>query len=205
MTAIIDYGMGNVGSIKNMLYKLGHEAVITSSIDEIIKARKIILPGVGAFDNAVKNLKDFGLFDFLIKKVLFDKTPILGICLGMQLMTKRSEEGVLPGLNLVDAETVRFEFNITEQKLKIPHMGWNQVKPMRYSPLNEYLLTDTKFYFVHSYYIKCNDSKDVLLTTDYGINFCSSFQKENILGVQFHPEKSHKYGLSLMKYFIEKF
>lgn len=201
MVTIIDYGMGNLGSIANMIKKVGHKSIITSKMEEIQKATKLILPGVGSFDNGMKNLKEYGLVEILNQKVLAEKTPILGICLGMQLMTKSSEEGILSGLSWIDAETKRFVCDI----LKIPHMGWNVIKHEKESKLFDDLESEKRYYFVHSYYVKTNHKEDILATTPYGFDFVSAFEKENILGVQFHPEKSHKFGMNLFKNFVEKY
>ncbi len=200
MIVILDYGMGNLGSILNMFKKIGVDAKISSDIRDIEDAEKIILPGVGAFDNAMQNLKDLGIMPLLNKKVIEDKTPVLGICLGMQLLAKRSDEGSLEGLGWVDAEVVRFRLG-DGGSLKIPHMGWNTVDIKKESCLYADMYEDPRFYFVHSYYVKCNNPGSILTTTDYGVEFCSSFMEDNILGVQFHPEKSHKFGLRLLKNF----
>ena len=202
MITIIDCGMGNLGSILNMLKKIGVTAVISSNIYDIEEAKKLILPGVGAFDNGMKNLNDRGLIPLINRKVLVDGVPILGICLGMQLFSKRSEEGVLPGLGWIDAETVRFRFNSAGTNLKIPHMGWNFVDIRRENLLFRGMDENPRFYFVHSYHVICNNSSDVLTTTSYGYNFISAVNKENIFGVQFHPEKSHKFGMRLLSNFI---
>ena len=200
MIVIVDHGLGNIGSILNMLEKIGAEAITSSNIQDIKEAKKIILPGVGAFDNAMKNLKNLGIIPILNKKVIEDKIPLLGICLGMQLLTKRSEEGSLEGLGWIDAETVRFEFG-NNKSLKIPHMGWNTIDIKKECCLFKEMYEEPKFYFVHSYYVKCNNSENIFTTTNYGIEFCSSFIKDNIFGVQFHPEKSHNFGLKVLKNF----
>lgn len=203
MLVIIDYGMGNIGSILNMLKKIGSKAIVSSNISDIFKAEKIILPGVGAFDNGIKNLKDRNLLDILNDRVINHKIPILGICLGMQLMGLSSEEGRLHGIGWIDAKVIKFNFDKLSEKLKIPHMGWNSIKYKKNSNLVANMYVDPKFYFVHSYYIKCLHHEDILTTTDYGFNFVSAFEKDNIIGVQFHPEKSHKYGMKILKNFIE--
>jgi glutamine amidotransferase len=202
MLVIVDYGLGNLGSIKNMLKKIGVESEITGDLDKINAATKLILPGVGAFDNGMQNLNDLKLTEVLNDRVVKNKIPILGICLGMQLMTKSSEEGVLPGLGWVDALTLKFNFQDGEKRLTVPHMGWEIVKQEKQSKLLEGMYSDPRFYFVHSYFVKANDQADVLLTTIYGNEYVSGFEKGNILGVQFHPEKSHKYGMVLLKNFV---
>lgn len=204
MIVIVDYGMGNLGSIANMLKKIGAEAIITSDGEKIRCARKLILPGVGSFDHGIRNIREYGLDAILENEVLVKKTPIMGICLGMQLMTKKSEEGSLQGLGWVDAEAIKFNFDRDSKSLKIPHMGWNTVKINKKSLLFEDN-TKNQFYFVHSFYTMCRNPGDVLTETLYGYEFVSSFLKENIIGVQFHPEKSHKYGINLLKNFVEKF
>ena len=203
MIVIVDYGMGNLKSIQNMLKKVGAESIITSNVDDIANADKLILPGVGAFDNAVKNIENLGLRQILDKKVLQDKTPILGICLGMQLLTKNSSEGTLNGLGYIDGKTTRFSFNGEHTGLKIPHMGWNTIIKKKNSKLLNNMYSEPRFYFVHSYHIECNNDNDALFTTPYGYDFTSAVEKDNVFGVQFHPEKSHKFGMRLLKNFAE--
>lgn len=194
---ILDYGLGNVGSIQNMLKRCGVAATLASDPESVGRAKRIILPGVGAFDTGMSRLEKCGLIPVISDRVIFGRVPILGICLGMQLMTSRSEEGVRPGLGWVSAVTRRFHFSDVPRDLKIPHMGWNQVTPARATALipsgNE-----TRFYFVHSYHVCCDRTEDVLATTCYGSEFTSIFQVENITGVQFHPEKSHLFGMSFL-------
>lgn len=201
MIVVIDYGMGNLGSIANMIKKVGHKCIITSDLDVIKNATKLILPGVGSFDNGIRNLAEFGMIEVLNQKVLVEKIPILGICLGMQLMTKSSEEGTLAGLGWINAQTKKF----VSDSLKIPHMGWNIIKHEKESKLFNELNTEKRFYFVHSYCVSCNQKLDILTNTNYIQDFVSSFEKENIIGVQFHPEKSHKFGMNLIKNFVENF
>lgn len=201
MIVVIDYGMGNLGSIANMIKKVGHKCIITSDLEEIKKASKLILPGVGSFDNGMRNLAELGMIEVLNQKVLVEKTPILGICLGMQLMTKSSEEGTSAGLGWLDAQTKKF----VSDTLKIPHMGWNIIKHQKKSKLFDECESEKRFYFVHSYFVSCNQEVDILTNTNYTQDFVSSFEKENIIGVQFHPEKSHKFGMSLLKNFLEKY
>lgn len=196
--------MGNLGSIKNMLRKIGEQAEISESPDEIRAAEKLIIPGVGSFDSGMNRLAERGLIPVLNHQVIEEKVPVLGICLGMQLMTRRSEEGSLPGLGWMDAETVRFHFlDGTLPVPKIPHMGWNLVRPVKPSGLFPDAATVHRFYFVHSYHVACRKSEDVLALSCYGGDFVSAFQSGNIAGVQFHPEKSHSFGMRLLKEFCE--
>lgn len=203
MIVIVDYGVGNLGSIANMLRKVGGEAVVSSDGAVIEQAQKLILPGVGAFDSGMKNLNQAGLIPLLNRKVLDEKTPILGLCLGMQLFARRSEEGVLPGLDWIGSDVTRFRFDPHGTTLKIPHMGWNNVKTERKHPLWKDFDTDGRFYFVHSYHLVCDDRNSILATTLYGYEFVSAVARDNILGVQFHPEKSHKFGMRLLSNFVE--
>ena len=202
MIAIIDYNMGNVGSILNMLKKIGAPGVISRERQVIEQADKLILPGVGAFDRGMKNLKDLGLIDLLQDLVVRQHRPILGICLGNQLFSQQSEEGSLLGLGWIHAQTKRFDFSGTAQSLKIPHMGWNTIEIQKNCPLFEGLKEESRFYFVHSYHVVCQDPEDIATQTFYGYNFVSSVQKDNILGVQFHPEKSHTFGIHLFRNFL---
>jgi glutamine amidotransferase len=200
MVTIVDYGMGNLGSIFNMFKKIGVQSKITSNKSEIEKAEKILLPGVGSFDAAMNKINELDFKELLNYKALEEKIPVLGICLGMQLLTNSSEEGVLPGLGWIPAETLKFKFE-KEQNLKIPHMGWNLVKKNKDSKLTEDFIDETRFYFVHSYYVKCQYDSNSILKTTYGLTFDSAIQNENIYGAQFHPEKSHKFGMNLLKNF----
>jgi len=202
MIVVVDYNMGNIGSILNMIKKVGGEAIISSDQEQIKNADKLILPGVGAFDAGMQNLAKLGLISIFRKKVTEQKTPVLGICLGLQLLTERSEEGIMQGLGLVDASTVRFKF-VSSSGLRIPHMGWNSVVIRKESPLFHDMYPNPVFYFVHSYHVVCRNAEDILSTTDYGYDFVSSLQSGNLFGTQFHPEKSHKYGMKLMKNFVE--
>jgi len=198
MIVIIDYGLGNLSSIKNMFKHIGvKDVIISSQKDKISKADKIILPGVGAFDNGMSHLIKYDFIDILNKKALVEKVPFLGICLGMQLMTKKSEEGELSGLGWFDAETLKFKLG---NKYKVPHMGWNYISNNKSSLI---VNKDKKyrFYFIHSFYVKCRSEKDVLFTTDYGISFHSAIQKNNIIGMQFHPEKSLRFGMDVFQNF----
>lgn len=202
MITIVDYKTGNLGSIQNILKRIGENSVITSDKDEIARATKLILPGVGSFDTGMRNLSELDLVDILNKKVIAEKTPVLGICLGMQLLSRGSEEGSLPGLGWIDAETVRFRFEDSIE-YKIPHMGWNFIRQHKTSRLFDNMYPDARFYFVHSYYFRAKDPIDVLTSTIYEIEFTSAIERGNILGVQFHPEKSHKFGMKLLKNFVD--
>lgn len=202
MVGIIDYGLGNLGSIQNMLKVIGEKSVISSDIDTLENCDRYILPGVGAFDAGMSRLAEKGLIDFVKKIADVDKKPILGICLGMQLLGRRSDEGELNGLNLIPFETVRFELDHTD--LKIPHMGWDVVEFKQVHPLMKNLTGQQRFYFVHSYHAKCDSAENVLMTCDYGYEFAASVCKDNVMGVQFHPEKSHDFGMALLKNFVEE-
>jgi glutamine amidotransferase len=202
MITIIDYKTGNLGSIQNILKRIGEESVVTSDKNVISGATKIILPGVGAFDTGMRNLNELDLVEILNRKALEEKIPVLGICLGMQLLSKGSEEGSLPGLGWIDGETVRFRFQ-NSVEYKIPHMGWNFIRQHKPSRLLEGMYPDPRFYFVHSYYLRANDRIDVLTSTEYEIEFTSAVERGNVLGAQFHPEKSHKFGMKLLKNFID--
>ena len=202
MIVIIDYGMGNLRSVFNKFRRMGYTSKISSNPDVIMKAEKIILPGVGHFAKGMGNLKDRGLIDVLNDKVLHEKTPIFGICLGMQLFSEYSEEGDCKGLGWINAKTVRFRIN-DKTKYKIPHIGWNTVNIVNSIGVDDFLSVDDFFYFVHSYHVQCNDIADVWMTSRYECEFTSAIKKDNIFGTQFHPEKSHDAGFMLLKKFIE--
>lgn len=202
MITIIDYKTGNIGSIQNMLKKLRVESVITSDPEIIASSTKIILPGVGAFDLGMSNLEKLNLIPVLNRKVREDNTPVLGICLGMQLMTRGSEEGILPGLGWIDGRVIKFRISDT-RTFKIPHMGWNFISQRKSSRLFSGMIADPRFYFVHSYHVELESNNDMLTSTIYENEFVSSFEKDNLVGVQFHPEKSHKFGMILLKNFVE--
>ena len=200
MITILDYGVGNIKAIHNMLRKIGVESRISSSAGDLTSTDKLILPGVGAFDHGISSLQKSGLLDTLYEEVLVKKKPILGICLGMQLMTKGSEEGKLSGLGWIDAVTRKFQLG--NNFLSIPHMGWNElVNIAPNSRLFQDLSKNPRFYFVHSYFVTCHNESDIEAQVNYGEPFTCSFQHENIYGVQFHPEKSHKYGMKLLANF----
>lgn len=202
MISIINYNAGNIKSIQNMLKRIGAKSCINSDANEIEQAEKLILPGVGHFDYGMKNLQESGLIEVLNKKVLVDKVPLLGICLGAQLLGNRSDEGTEKGLGWIDMDIVKFDKTKMAENLKIPHMSWNEIKIKKQSYLLEKLSDQSRFYFVHSYHMQPKSTNDVLTTSFYGYEFVSGVQKDNIFGVQFHPEKSHKYGMRLLENFV---
>lgn len=205
MIAIVDYDAGNVGSVLNMLIKVGAEAVITRDPDLLRRADKLVLPGVGAFDDAISNLHRFGLFDLLNDLVLDKRKPVLGVCLGAQLVAKRSEEGVLPGFGWIDADIVRFK-STPQSPVRVPHMGWNVVYPTRGGiDLFQDVPSPMRFYFVHSYHMLPASPEAALGETEYGYRFVSVIGRANIVAMQCHPEKSHKYGLQIYRNFSERF
>jgi imidazole glycerol-phosphate synthase subunit HisH len=203
MIAIVDYDMGNLGSIRNMLRRIGAEPLVTSSREDLDRADRLVLPRVGAFDQAVQNLRRLDLVAPLNRAGLERRVPVLGICLGMQLMSRRSDEGVLPGLGWIDAETVRFQWKDEEPRLPLPHMGWNTIAVQQENSLLPAACPDERYYFVHSFHVRCNRKEDILATTCYGTEFVSAVIRENLFGTQFHPEKSHRFGMHLLKNFLE--
>ena len=198
---IIDYGMGNLHSVAKKIKSLGHTPVITSDINVVLKAEKLILPGVGHFKKAMINLEKLGLKEALNKVVLEDKVPILGICLGMQLMAEESEEGDVKGLGWIEGKVVKFKVKDT-LKYKVPHTGWNQITIKKESPLMKDIRDLSEFYFVHAYHWVSSNSEYVSNETEYEFQFPSAVEKNNIFGVQYHPEKSHDVGAILLKNFI---
>jgi glutamine amidotransferase len=202
MIIIPNFGCGNLASIVRMVSKVGGEAVISSNAGDLAGAKKIILAGVGAFDHGMAGLRFGYWIDALHEAVLVRRVPVLGICLGMQLMSKSSEEGSLPGLGWVDADVTLFNLQ-GAPSLKVPHMGWNTVTVTKTNPLISLNQGEQRFYFVHSYHMICNQPSDTLAIAHHGYDFTAAFARENIFGVQFHPEKSHKFGMALMKNFVE--
>lgn len=198
---VIDYGAGNIGSVLNMIKHVGGAAEVARDAHGVLGARKILLPGVGSFDNAMRRLDALGLIDPL-KERAAQGSPFLGICLGMQLLANRSEEGKLEGLGLIPGQVRRFQFVGEDASLKIPHMGWNRASPTKDHTLIAGLGDDARFYFVHSYFFDCEDPDNTLLRSSYGGAFTSGIQRGNVMGVQFHPEKSHRYGMQLIKNFV---
>ena len=201
MIAIVDYGLGNVLAFKNIYKRFGIEATVAKVPEDLLKASKIILPGVGSFDWAMTKLNNSGLRAVLDKLVLKKKLPVLGVCVGMQMMAKKSEEGVRPGLGWIDADVVKFD-NKSCAETPVPHMGWNSVVP-RHEKTLFCMVKEPKYYFLHSFFIRVRDENSVLSTSCYNISFCSAINFGNVYGTQFHPEKSHQWGEQLLKNFAE--
>lgn len=199
---IVDFGLGNLSSVKRGFKRINIDSIVSDSLKEIKKADKLVLPGVGHFATAIDNIKNSGIIDALNNKVLINKSPVLGICLGMQLMGNISREGDVNGLGWLDAEIVRFEIN-DKRRYKVPHIGWNNTKIINSN--NPYIRITAKdhFYFVHSYHMDCKDSRDVWMKSVYENEFVSAIKKDNIWGTQFHPEKSHSSGLKILKAFAD--
>jgi len=199
MIAIVDYDIGNIAAVSNMLMRLGIRSVVTSSAQEIEQAHKIILPGNGSFDACMKNLRESGLVPVLEEKVLRQKTPLLGICVGAQMLGAKSAEGEESGLGWLDMQVNKFP---DMDGLRVPHMGWNEVwADNSTNPLLQNMEEDARFYFVHSYYMEPHDPEDIMLRAKYGIEFAAGVCRGNIAGVQFHPEKSHRFGKQLLNSF----
>jgi glutamine amidotransferase len=204
MIVIVDYGVGNLRSVYNKLKRIGYSAEISSDPSVISKADKIILPGVGHFKNGMRKLKEYGLIDLLNHRVLTEKIPVFGICLGVQLFTKRSEEGDCEGLGWIDAETVKFVIPEADKtRHKVPHIGWNSVAVLKDSVLFKNVDPEELFYFVHSYHLKCKNPSIALGTSHYTYDFVSCIEQGNILGTQFHPEKSQDAGILLFENFVK--
>jgi glutamine amidotransferase len=199
---IVDYGMGNLNSVKRKLDRLKANSIVSSNVDEIRTADKLILPGVGHFNKAMENLNQLNLLPILNELVLEKKIPVLGICLGMQLMCEWSEEGNVEGLSWIAGKVKRFDVS-DKQKFKVPHMGWNSVQLKNNSALMKNVSDDAEFYFVHAYHVELKDEKFAINITDYSHLFVSGFQKENIFGLQYHPEKSHDVGDQVFQNFID--
>lgn len=198
MIVLIDYGLGNLNSFLNVFKRVNIDARLAKNSSDLDGATKLILPGVGAFDHAMEKLNGSGMRDKLDKLVLEEKIPVVGICVGMQILGKASEEGKLSGLGWIDGDVEKFDERTIQYKTKLPHMGWNDVNVKRENPLFSKLGNDALFYFLHSYYFKCNNQDDILATADYGVEFSCVINSGNIYGVQFHPEKSHHYGEQLL-------
>tara|TARA_B110000879_G_C11131605_1_gene496271 strand:- start:1045 stop:1659 length:615 start_codon:yes stop_codon:yes gene_type:complete len=203
LIAIIDYGSGNIQAIKNIYENLRIDCKFVSRPDQLNGVDKIILPGVGAFDEAMSQLTKSGLRVVLDSMVLEQKVPVLGVCVGMQIMAASSDEGKRDGLGWLDAKVKLFDQKIIDHKPKLPHMGWNDIQPRNEHPIFSSIDFEKGYYFLHSYYFECQDEKDILATTYYGNSFHCAVNKENIFGFQFHPEKSHSNGMHLFKNFAE--
>ena len=203
MISIVDYGLGNVQAIANIYKRLEIPAVLASTAEALASADRVILPGVGAFDWAMMRLNESGMRPTLDRLVVEERKPVLGICVGMQMLAKRSDEGSSDGLGWVDADVRRFDAVTSGAVVQLPHMGWNDVSPRAGDPLFDGLEHDARFYFLHSYYFAPRQPGDVLAETDYGGSFACAVRRDNVMGVQFHPEKSHKWGIQLLKNFAE--
>lgn len=206
MLTIIDYGSGNLNSIKNILKRLNINSVISDNCEGVMNADKLILPGVGSFDAGMMQLHKSGLVNAMTEKVINQHIPILGICLGAQLLTKYSEEGKEAGLGWINGRTVSFDKTKLTDKHKMPHMAWSSVTDYKSSKLFENMWVDPRFYFVHSYHLEIDNKDEILVNANYnGYEFIAGVEKNNILGVQFHPEKSHKYGMKIFENFVNNY
>jgi glutamine amidotransferase len=200
MIGLIDYGLGNLQAFANIYRRLGIEAAPARTPEDLKRADKIILPGVGAFDWAMTRLNESGLRQALDEEVLEHRKPILGVCVGMQMMGNRSDEGVLPGLGWIDAEIIKFDVATLKGSTHLPHMGWNDVVPAQADSLFKGL-ENPRFYFLHSYFMVPANNEDILATSEYGARFVSAVAARNIFGTQFHPEKSHHWGIGTLRNF----
>lgn len=203
MITIIDYGLGNVLAFVNVYSRLNIPVTVAKCADDLCNATKLILPGVGSFDHAMQQLDQSGMRQPVEQLVLQQQMPILGICVGMQMLAKSSDEGSLPGLGWIDGKVKKFALADMPRGTNLPHMGWNDVIPVNAVALFKGLEQDARFYFLHSYYFECNDESNIMARTDYGVQFSSAVRHDNVYGVQFHPEKSHHYGSQLLSNFAE--
>ena len=201
MITLIDYGVGNIFAFQNVYKRLDIPTKIAKTQEDLVGAEKLILPGVGSFDYAMNQLNGSGMRKKLDELVIQKKVPVIGICVGMQMMGNRSDEGSLDGLKWIDSEILKFDESLIQQRTKLPHMGWNDVTPVSNHPLFSGLEKEAIFYFLHSFYFKCNNPADSIAVSDYGISFTSAVNRDNIFGIQFHPEKSHQYGEKLLHNF----
>jgi len=203
MITIIDYGVGNVLAFVNVYNRLNVPVTVAKSADDLRNASRLILPGVGSFDHAMQQLDQSGMRQLVEQLVMRDKLPVLGICVGMQMLAKSSDEGKLPGLGWIDGTVKKFDLSAMLPDTNLPHMGWNDVAPVAEGGLFKGIEKDSRFYFLHSFYFECNQQSNVLAVSDYGGNFSCAVRQDNVLGVQFHPEKSHHFGSQLLKNFSE--
>jgi len=203
MITIIDYGLGNINAFVNIYKRLNIPVSLSKTPEDLKGIKKIILPGVGSFDYAMKRLNESGMRPFLDEIVLKGDAYILGICVGMQIMAQSSDEGCMPGLGWLKAKVKKFDISKINHITHLPHMGWNDVKPIKSDGLFNSMESDSRFYFLHSFYMDCDDNSDILAEADYGGDFCCAVNRNKIYGVQFHPEKSHHYGIQLLKNFAE--
>ncbi len=203
MITIVNYGLGNIRAFVNVYNQLNIPINIATQSDDLKTATKVILPGVGAFDNAMEQLEKSGMRQTLDELVLKDNVPVIGICVGMQILARSSEEGALPGLGWIDGVVKKIDHSRLTHSTHLPHMGWNDVQPVTKTSLFRGFNLDSRFYFLHSYYFHCNKKEDVLAITHYGSHFASAVCSGNIFGVQFHPEKSHQCGVQLLKNFAD--
>lgn len=201
MITIVDYGLGNIRAFANLYERLNIQIKIARYPADLQSSSKIILPGVGAFDHAMNQLNASGMRDELEKQVLQNKVPVIGICVGMQILAKSSEEGKLPGLGWIDGHVKLFDTDLLFNKTRLPHMGWNAMNPLKANPLLNGFTGESRFYFLHSYFFACSHAEDIIATTEYGVIFASAVNRKNIYGIQFHPEKSHSNGIQLLKNF----
>lgn len=202
MIGLVDYGIGNIQAFANIYRRLGFEAVAVRTVADLRRASRIILPGVGAFDWAMTRLQESGLREALDEEVLGEKKPVLGVCVGMQMMARSSEEGERSGLGWIDATVVKFDTRLFKSKTHLPHMGWNDAEPLSTDTLFSGL-DAPQYYFLHSYFMKPDRTENILATSNYGLQFASAVKSENVYGTQFHPEKSHDWGVRLLKNFAE--
>lgn len=203
MITIIDYGLGNIRAFQNVYVRLNIPVKVAHTAEDLKDAQKIVLPGVGAFDYAMSQLNASGMREELEKQVLINKVPVVGICVGMQMLAESSDEGVFPGLGWINGKVKMFDASTIPYKTKLPHMGWNSINPVNNCQLLSGFNDESRFYFLHSYYFDCQDQENVISTTEYGITYASAVHRENVYGIQFHPEKSHSNGIQLLNNFAK--